>query len=181
MKSNIFGDKRGSILDPIFSGAYILKIVITIFICLVIWFGFQTAMTAVITGTPAEAVLTPVLATLTSAYTSIDYMFPFMVGGLMIVSLILAFRTGANYVWGIFSILVWALAVLFATVFTNVYIAVSNEFPDIYAQLPIMDIIMLNLRWVSLAWIAVISGVMFRKDNKEDEASELQRRAYGTG
>lgn len=172
-------NKKGSLMDPILSGAYILKVVITIFIALAIWFGFQTAMGEAIAGTSSESLLTPIMTSLTSAYTSIDYMFPFLVGGLLTISMIFAFKTGANFIWAIVSILFWALAVLFATVFTNVYIAVSNEFPTIYAQMPIMDIIMLNMRWLALGWIAAITAVMFRKNNVEDEASEIQRRAYG--
>lgn len=175
----MFNNKKGSILDPILSSAYVVKIVVTIFIALVVWFGFSDVMSDVIVGTDSEAVLAPVITTLTNAYLSIDYMFPFIIGGLMIISIIFAYRTGANYVWGIISILFWAITVLLATVFTNVYIAVSNELPDIYAQMPIMDIIMINLRWVALVWIAMISLVMFRKNNQEDEGSNIQQRAYG--
>jgi hypothetical protein len=172
-------DKGGSLVDPIFSSAYILKIVVTVFIAIIVWVGFQNLMTATIAGGTSETILTPILATLTNAYLSIDYMFPFLVGALIIVSTIFAFKTGANIAWGILSIIVWALAWLMATVFTNVYIAVSNEFPLIYVQFPIMDAVMMNMRWVVLGWIAVISVVMFRKTNAEDEASDMQRRAYG--
>ncbi len=184
MKLNTFGnkllqDKKGSLLDPILGASFILKITITIFIALVIWVGFSDVMTEVISGTHAESILDPVITTLSASYFSMDYMFPFLVGGLMIVSLVFAFKTGTGYVWGIISIIFWAITVLFATVFTNVYLMVSNEFPTLYVQMPIMDAIMLSLRWVALAWIAVISAVMFRKDNKEDEASEISRRVYG--
>ena len=67
-----------------------------------------------------------------------------------------------------------------ATLFTNVYLAVSDEFPTIYAAMPIMDIIMVNLRWVALFWIAIISAVMFRKTNAEDAISQSQGRFYGS-
>lgn len=166
-------------MDPILSSAYILKIVVTIIIALIIWGSFNSVMSTVLVGQHAEPILTPVLATLTSAYQSFDYMFPFLVGGLMIVSLIFAFKTGANYVWGILSLLFWALTVLLTTVFQNVYIIITNQFPQVITQNPIMDAIMMNMRWVALAWIAILSAVMFRKDNKEDENSEISRRAYG--
>lgn len=178
MNSNIFGDKRGSIVDPIFSTAYILKIVVTILICLAVWVGFQTIMSDTIAGGSSETILTPVLNELQAAYFSIDYVIPILVGGLMIISLIFAFKTGSNVVWGILSIVVWALALLMATVFTNVYISVSNAFPTIVAQMPVMDTIMMNLRWFVLAWVAAISAVMFRKNNAEDEVSQIQRMAY---
>ncbi len=159
MKLNILNNKKGSILDPIISGAYFVKIAITIIIALIVWGAFNTVMSSVISGTPSESVLTPVLATLTTGYQSFDYMFPFVVGGIMIISLIFAYKTGTNYVWGIISLLFWVLAVLLSTVFTNVYIAVTNEFPQVITENPIMDAIMINLRWVTLIWIAVISAV----------------------
>lgn len=176
---NIIKDKRGSIMDPILSGAFIVKTTIVIYVALIVWFGFAGVMEEIITGTPSESVLDPVITSLSSAYLSFDYVFPFLVGGLMIISLIFAFKTGTSYVWGIISLIFWGLSVLFATVFTNVYLMVSNQFPELYVQMPIMDIIMINLRWLSLAWIAAISAVMFRKDNREDEASETARRFYG--
>lgn len=179
MKSSIFSDKRGSLVDPIFSSAYILKIVVTIFIGITVWISFQGVMSSVIIGSPSQTILTNVMNALESAYFSIDYVFPFLIGGLMLVSIIFAFKTGTNIIWGILSIITWALALLMATVFTNVYLAVSAEFPTIYTQMPIMDMIMLNLRWVVLFWIAAISAVMFRKNEAEDAASQVQRRFYG--
>jgi hypothetical protein len=183
MKSYTFGiiprDKKGSLVDPILSSAYILKIVVVIFIALTIWFGFSNIMSTTISGTPVNSILAPIISDLSAAYLSIDYMFPFLVGGLIILSTIFAFKTGSNILWGILSIILWAIAWLMATVFTNVYISVSNQFQTLYAQLPIMDAIMMNMRWVALGWIAIISLVMFRKNNAEDEASEISRRAYG--
>lgn len=175
----ILRNKRGSILDPIFGSAYILKIVITIIIASIVWVGFSDVMTGVISGTPSESVLTPVITALTSAYLSFDYVFPFLVGGLMIISFIFAYKSGANYVLGTISIIVWGLAVLFSIVFTNVYISITNSTPSIITDYEVMDTIMMNLKWVALGWIIIISAVLFRKNNQEDEASELSRRAYG--
>jgi len=180
MKLNIFGDKKGSIVDPIFSSAYILYIVVTILICLFVWVQFQGIMEDTIAGTDVESILDPVMEQLEDSYFAMDYMFPFLVGGLMLISLIFAFKTGSNIVWGILSIVFWGIAILMATLFTNVYLAVSDEFPTIYAAMPIMDIIMVNLRWVALFWIAIISAVMFRKTNAEDAISQSQGRFYGS-
>jgi hypothetical protein len=107
-----------------------------------------------------------------------DYLFPLIVGGLLIVSTIFAYKTGSNFVWGMFALLFWAIALLMAAMFVNVYLAVSAEFPDIYAAMPVMDVIMRNLVWFTLFWIAIISAVMFRKTNAEDEATG-QGRFYG--
>lgn len=173
-------DKRGSILDPIFTSAYLLKITITILISVFVWVSFQTIMEQTIAGEAVESVLQPVMDSLSVAYFSMDYVFPFLVGGLMLISLIFAFKTGANIAYGILSFIFWIVTVLMATVFTNVYLAVSAEFPAIYAAMPIMDIIMVNLKWVALFWIAIISAVMFRKTNAEDDVGRVQGRFYGT-
>lgn len=181
MKLFAFGkmNKKGSLADPIFSSAYILKSVITIFIAIIVWTSFSQLMASLISGEPTETILTPIINSLTNAYLSMDYVFPFLVGALIVVSTIFAFKSGANILWGILSILFWALAWLMATVFTNVYITVTNEFPTISVQFPIMDAIMMNMRWVALFWVAIISIVMFRKTNAEDEISDIQRRGYG--
>jgi hypothetical protein len=97
----------------------------------------------------------------------------------MIVSIVFAFKTGTNIVWGILSIIMWAVALLISSVFVNVYIQFADQFPTIYTSLPILDIIMSNLHWVVLCWVAIISLVMFRKNNVEDDMSEIQRSVYG--
>ena len=164
-------DKRGSLVDPIFGGAYILKVALTILIAVFIWFSFQTAMVEVIPGQPSETTLTEVMATLSDIYLSMDYLFPLVVGGLLIVSTIFAYKTGSNIILGFFAILFWSIALLMAALFVNVYLAVSAEFPAMYIQYPIMDLIMINLLWMVLFWVAIITAVMFRKNNVEDDAS----------
>lgn len=172
-------NKKASLVDPIFSGAYILKIALTILICLFVWVSFQTLMQETIVGKSSEAVLTSTMQTLRSAYYGMDYLFPLIVGGLLIVSTIFAFKTGSNIIWGMFAILFWAIALLMSALFVNVYLAASEQFPAIYAEMPVMDIIMSNLHWFTLFWLGLLSAVMFRKNNIEDESSEISRRAYG--
>jgi hypothetical protein len=169
--TNFSMNKKGSLVDPIFSGAYILKVAITILICLFVWASFQVLMTDTIQGHSSETVLTQVMGTLRSAYFGMDYLFPLVVGGLLIVSTIFAYKTGSNSVWGMFALLLWAVALLMATMFVNVYLAVSSQFPEIYSGMPVMDVIMRNLVWFTLFWISIISAVMFRKNNAEDEAT----------
>lgn len=181
MNNSYFINKRGSLLDPIFSGAYLLKVAVTILICLFVWGAFQVLMAQTIQGSHSEGILTEVMDTLTTAYFSIDYMFPFLVGGLLLVSTLFAFKAGANYIWAWFSIIAWGVALLLAGVFVNVYLTVSDKFPGIYAAMPVMDIIMSNLVWITLFWLAIITAVMFRKTNSEDDSSGgMNRRFYGT-
>jgi hypothetical protein len=179
MNYNFFKSKKASLVEPIFAGAFILKTSVVILIALFVWISFQTLMEAQIVGTSSETVLTGVLSSLRSAYFSMDYVFPFLVGGLLIVSTIFAYKTGTNIIWGIFSIIIWAVALLLSSVFVNVYLSVSEEFPAIYAEMPVMDIIMSNLHWLTLFWLVILSAVMFRKSNVEDDASGGQARFYG--
>lgn len=178
MKLNVFGNKKGSLTDPIFTGAYILSIAITILICLFVWISFQSIMETTITGTAVEPILDSVMTSLRTAYFSMDYVYPLLVGGLILVSSIFAYKTGSNIVWGILSIIFWAIALLMSVVFVNVYLSVSSEFPTIYAAMPIMDVIMRNMHFMVLGWLVIISFFMFRKNNQEDDMSEIQRRAY---
>lgn len=179
LQYDLYKNKKGSLLDPIFSGAYILKVSVTILICLFVWISFQSLMEIQIIGTPSESTLTNVLNNLETTYFSMDYLFPFFVGGLLIVSTIFAYKTGSNILWGMFSIIFWGIALLMSALFVNVYLAVSDQFPLIYAEMPVMDIIMSNLHWFTLFWLVIISAVMFRKNNVEDESSEISKRAYG--
>jgi len=135
-------------------------------------------MTDQIAGTTSETVLTSVMATLTSAYFSMDYLFPFIVGGLLIISTVFAYKTGSNILLGAISFVLWIVTVILSAVFVNVYLTITEEFPTIYAAFPIMDIIMSNLHFFSLGWLAIITLVMFRKNNKEDTSS-MDERFYG--
>jgi hypothetical protein len=45
-----------------------------------------------------------------------------------------------------------------------------------------MDVIMSNLVWITLFWLAIITAVMFRKTNAEDDSSGgMNKRLYGVG
>ena len=172
-------NKRGSIPDVIFGGAYLLKVAITIVICMFIWLAFQSLMLETIQGRSSESVITSVMATLTSAYYSIDYLFPLVVGGLLLISTIFAYKTGSSILLGAISFLFWITAIVLSVLFVNVYLTVTDEFPSIYAAFPIMDIIMSNLHFFTLGWLAIITLVMFRKNNKEDQSAPLQSSFYG--
>jgi len=172
-------NKKGSIPDVIFGGAYLLKVAVTIIICVFVWISFQSLMAETIVGAPSEGVLTSVMTTLTNAYYSMDYLFPFIVGGLLLISTIFAFRTGSNIALGAISFLFWVIAVVLSALFVNVYLTVTDQFPNIYVGFPIMDVIMSNLHFFTLGWLAVITLVMFRKNNKEDTSAPLQQSFYG--
>jgi len=176
--SSLKRNKRGSIPDVIFGGAYFLKIAVTIIICIFVWLAFQSLMAETVAGSSSETLITSVMTTLTNAYYSMDYMFPFIVAGLLLVSTLLAYKTGSNIALAILSFVFWIIAAVLSFLFVNVYLTVSNEFPTIYAAMPIMDTIMSNLHFFTLGWLAIITLAMFRKNNKEDEQS-VNSRFYG--
>jgi len=161
-------NKKGGLPDVIFGGAEFLKIAITIIICIFVWVSFTALMSDTIQGSPDESIIDSVMDGLTAAYYSMDYLFPLVVLGFLIVSTIFAFKTGSNIVLGVISFLMWVIAVILSSLFVNVYLTVTDQFPTIYAAFPIMDIIMSNLHFFTLGWIAIITLVMFRKNNQED-------------
>lgn len=173
-------NKKGSITDVIFGGAYLLKVAVTIIIMIFVWISFTALMTETVQGKESESVITSVMATLTSAYYSMDYLFPFIVGGLLLISTVFAFKTGSNILLGAISFIFWIIAVVMSILFVNVYLTVTDQFPAIYAAFPIMDIIMSNLHFFTLGWLAIITLVMFRKNNKEDASGQMNASFYGT-
>ena len=179
MRLSFFGkDKRGGMPDVIFGGAYFLKIAITIIVCIFVWLGFKTAMASSIEGATSESLITSVMSSLTNAYYSMDYLFPFIVLALLLVSTIFAYKTGSNIMLAILSIVFWIIALVLSVLFVNVYLTITEEFPNIYAAMPIMDIIMTNLHFFTLGWLVIITIVMFRKNNKEDN-NGVEGRFYG--
>jgi hypothetical protein len=184
MQKFIGKNKKGSVTDVIFGGAYLLKTAVVILIAVFIWISFQSLMGDTVAGSSSSGVINSTMTSLTSAYYSMDYLFPLVIGGLLIVSTLFAFKTGANIIYGIISFIIWIIAIILSVVFVNVYLTVSAEFPTIYAEFPIMDIIMSNLHFVTLGWLAIIAVVMFRKNNKEDDmsggiGSGIENRFYG--
>jgi len=174
-------NKKGSIQDVIFGGSYLLKVSITIVICVFVWLAFKELMTDVIIGSSSEGIITSVMNSLSAAYYSMDYMLPFIIGGLLLVSTVFAYKTGSSIIMGIFSFIFWIIAIVMSVLFVNVYLSVTDQFPNIYTSFPVMDIIMSNLHFFTLGWLAIITLVMFRKDSKESAAdpTSLDGRFYG--
>lgn len=168
MKS-CFG-KKGSIMDPITVGAVILACGITIFVMMAFWSAFDTAIRDVVSDSPANESVSNTLTSLTMTYSYIDYMIPMLVGGLMIVSLILAFKTGAGIIYAFLSLVVWAFALLMSAVYTNIFEMFAENFPIIASNYPILVFIMANMKWIVLAWVFLLSLVMFTRTKSEDKS-----------
>jgi len=166
---SLLQNKKGSIMDPITVGAYLLTVALTIFIMIYVWYSFDTTIRPVIGDSPANSTIVATLDSLTATYNSLDYMIPVLVGGLMLVSLVFAFKTGANIIYAFLSIFVWALSILFANVFTFVFEAFSGNFPTVASNFPILVFIMENMKWITLGWVFLIAIVMFSRNKSEDK------------
>ena len=172
-------NKRGSVIEPITNSAYLLALVMTIIIALYVWFSFSDTFSLSIAGSSSEALLTPILQDLTNIYISMDYVVPVLVIGLVILSSILAYKSGANVFLAIMAFIVWLLAMLFSATFTNVYLQFKDNFSTVVTHTPFIDLIFTNLKWIVLGWLAIITFLTFRKDNKEDDATAAQRAYQG--
>ena len=168
MKS-CFG-KKGSMMDPIAVGAVILTCALTIFIMMAFWGAFDTTMRDAVSDSPANESVSNALTELTTTYSYIDYMIPMLVGGLMLVSLILAFKTGAGIIYAFLSLIAWAFALLMSAVYTNVFELFAVNFPIVAADYPILVYIMSNMKWIVLAWVFLLSLVMFTRTKSEDKS-----------
>jgi len=171
-------NKKASIYDPITVGAFILSVAITIFVMIYFWYGFDDSMRTVVADSPANESVTETLDALTITYSYIDYMIPILVGGLMILSLVFAFKTGASIVYTFLSLLAWGFAILMATVYTNVFEEFQLAFPTVAAAFPILVLIMDNMKWVVLAWLFLISLVMFTRTQKENASLQSGLEKY---
>ena len=88
----------------------------------------------------------------------------------MLVSLILAFKTGAGIIYAFLSLIAWAFALLMSAVYTNVFELFEVNFPIVATNYPILVFIMANMKWIVLAWVFLLSLVMFTRNKNEDKA-----------
>lgn len=160
--------KKGSVNDPIAMGAVLLTLGITIFIVFYLWTGFSTAILSSTDNLAGFDEANSTIQTLTASYAAIDYMIPLLTVGFMLVSLILAFKTGASITYAFLSLISWGFAILMATVYTNIFEAFSVSFPVVANTYPILTYIMFNFKWIVIGWLFLISIVMFTRNKQED-------------
>ena len=174
-------NKKGSVADSIFVPAYILAVVMTMFVGYYVWTQFVTGFTPTATNVdlPDGRNLTAVMSEITVSISYLDYMFPFMVLGLLLVSLIFAYKTGASVIYSYLSIFMWVLAIIMSVVYANVFETFASEFTSIGGTFTIAAFIMGNIKWVSLAWAFLISVVMFTRNKQEDQQLVASERVFG--
>jgi hypothetical protein len=174
-------NKKGSIMDPIQVGGLFLIIAVTLITSLYFWGTFTNVMAGAVADHSSNATIVATMNALTASYNTLDYMIPLLVGGLLIISLVFAFKTGSSVLYAYLSIVVWAFALLISAVFTNVFETFSTTFPTITAGLPILTFVMENIKWLILAWCFLITAVMFSRNKKEEEDIRSQYANMGGG
>lgn len=167
MKS-LLSNKKGAVTDTIFVPVFILVSLLTMIIMLYVWFEFQDTMTIAVADSPGNTTVINAMNELRATYVSFDYMIPLLVGGLLIISLILAFRTGASVVYAFVSLFLWGVALLMSAVYTNIYLEFKTTFPTVIAETPILDFVLINMKWIVLAWLILISIIMFTRSKREE-------------
>ena len=165
-----------SLIDSIMVPRYLLIVAITTIIAIFVWFSFQTQMAIVVSGTTSNSTVVTVMNELRTTYISIDYMFPFLVLGLLIVSLIFAFKSGASVLYSFISLIFWGFALLLSAVFSNIFELFADSFPTVIVETPIINYIFMNLKWLVLVWAFLISIVMFTRTSNEE--GQLNDRVY---
>lgn len=169
-----------AVTDTIFGARYLLVVGMTMIIGLFIWYSFQTAMVDTISGRPGEATMTEAMNNIRTSLEGMDYVFPLIIAGLMIVSIVFAFKTGASVVYGFISVIMWAFSLLIAAIFTNVFEVFGNTFPTVITQTPVIVWTFVNLKWIVLVWGVLISLVLFTRNKQEDAGiTAAEARYYG--
>jgi hypothetical protein len=169
------------ILDAIYGPVTILKIVIVMFIGFFIWNTFiGTFESSLLPNVDIQYQdeINNTISDITIGLNTMDYSMPFIVVGLLIISLIFAFRTGASVVYAILSIVIWILALILSAVFTNVYIQ-FNEQINMSGFFSISNYLMLNMKWIVLGWLAIITIVIFSRNKQETQNIASSEMVFG--
>jgi hypothetical protein len=176
----MFRNKKASVADSVFVPIYILVIAMTMFVGYYVWSTFVTNFTPLATNVNISSTenLTRVMSDITVSMGYFDYMFPFLVFGLLLVSLIFAFKTGASIVYAFVSIFMWALAVIMSIVYAEIFRVFELQFTAIGGNFLIVSYIMANIKWISLIWAFLISVVMFTRNKSEEGAMMSSDQAF---
>lgn len=174
-------NRRGSLADSIYIPFYLLMVSCTIFIVYYIWVEFVATFTPIATTVNISATenLTSVMTSITGSLGYLDYMFPTLLFGLLITSLVFAFKTGASVIYAYVSIFMWGLALMMSAIYTNMFELFATSFASIGGTFTIMSYIMMHIKWVCLVWAFLISTVMFTRNKQEDQNLASAERVFG--
>jgi hypothetical protein len=179
-------NKRGSLADPIFAPIFLIIIAATMFICYFIWSQFAATFPGVMSANanvnnPGNATVTQAINDITGIYNTFDYSIPFIVGVMLILSLVFAFKRGAPVIYIGLAIVFWIVAFIMSSVYSNIFYQFSSAFPTVAVHFPILSYIMNNIQFLVLGWLFLISVVMFTRSKKEDKSISAQEMVFPGG
>jgi hypothetical protein len=174
-----FLSKKGAVTDAIFLPIFITTIACTIFIAIYVWITFQTNFSLLVADTPHNATIVEAMNNISGGLQSFDYMFPFIVIGLLVISLIFAYKTGASVLYAFISIVLWGFAMLISALLTNIFGQFEVSFPDIAASFTTLTFIMNNMKFFVLVWLFLLGIVMFTRDKKEEKQISASEAVWG--
>ena len=161
-------NKKGSLIDAIMMPAMIMVIGMTTLLDMYIWVNFQDTMAEVVAEKSYNATMVKAMDEIKSSYATIDYMFPVIVGGLLLISLLFAYKSGAGVVYIFVSLFLWIFALLMSAVYNNIFEKFAESFTSVSGDFGVLMYVNMNLKWLVLLWLVLISLVMFTR-NKSDE------------
>ena len=168
-------NKKGSLSDTIYGPIYVLVIGITMFIAVYLWqqtsFSFLNMPITGTNGVSVNQSVTQMITNINPAFQSFDWVIPFVVGGLLIASTVMAFRRGASVLYIGLALIFWVLALLLSSVFSDIFTQFSSSsiFSTTILSFPILSWVMANMQWIVLGWLFVISVVMFSRNKREEQ------------
>jgi hypothetical protein len=172
-------NKKAAITDAIFVPVYLLLIAVTILIGAFVWFSFQSGMTQVVSKTPHNVTINTAMSEISVGILSMNYMYPILVIGLLLISLLFAFRTGASVIYAFLSIVLWAFAMLMSAVYSNIWEIFAKTVPSMVVQYNIIAYIMESMKWLVLGWLFLISVIMFTRNKKDEAGMAASEMVYG--
>ena len=183
--TNMLQSKRGSLMDAIYVPIFIMIVIMTAFIGLYVYMQFQSNFTSVVANSVGNGITAEQNTTLQNVMTDIrgslnlmDSMMPIIVAGLLIVSLIFAFRTGASIVYAVVSLILWGFALMLSVIYTNMFEQFASFFPAQAAAFPIMVYIMANMRYIVLFWLFLTGIVMLTRNKQEEQSISASEMVY---
>jgi len=173
-------NNRGSLADTVYGPIYLLIIGITMVVCFYLWNTTAASFLALPSTQAVNQSINTTITGINPAFNTFDYMIPFVVGGLLITSTILAYKRGASILYIGLALIFWVLALMLSAVFSNVFIEFTTNplFTSTMTSFPILNWVMTNIKWVVLGWLFVLSIVMFSRNKREEQNISAAEQAF---
>lgn len=173
-------NKRGSLADTVYGPIYILVIGITMVVAFYLWTAASNSFLAMPNTAAVNSSINTTITGLNPAFSTFDYVIPFIVGGLLIASTVLAFKRGASVLYIGLALIFWVLALMLSAVFADVFTQFTTNalFTSTMSSFPILTWVMTNIKWVVLGWLFVLSVVMFSRNKREEQSISAAEQVF---